>query len=93
MKLKDLITYIGVAALIAVLLFIVLPAGCTRPRKAIQVLENAGYTDIEITGWRPFMKSDNEVFSTGFRAKAQNGNEVTGAVTSGWIKGNTIRLD
>ena len=87
-------THKVIAALAVVaLLAIALPHGCTRPDDATRVLAAAGYKDIEITGWRPFAKSEKDVFSTGFRAKSPGGEIVTGAVTSGWLKGSTIRLD
>lgn len=67
--------------------------GCTREDATLRVLEQSGYSQVEITGWRPFMADKNDTFSTGFRAKSPTGQTVTGAVTSGWFKGNTIRLD
>lgn len=67
--------------------------GCTRPDDTRRVLEQSGYIQIEITGYRPFMAGKDDSFSTGFKAKAPNGQMVTGAVTGGWLKGNTIRLD
>jgi len=70
----------------------VLFVGCTQPEKAEQVLRQQGYTNIEITGWEPFMKGEDDVFSTGFTATAQNGETVRGAVTGGWFKGSTVRL-
>lgn len=66
---------------------------CTQPDKAKRVLEQAGYTDIQITGYRPFMAGKDDTFSTGFRAKGPTGKVVTGAVTGGVLKGSTIRLD
>jgi len=70
------------------------PAACTHPKRTTKTLEAAGYRSVEITGWRPFMKSDSDWFSTGFRAIGPNGQEVTGAVTGGLVfKGNTIRTD
>ena len=89
---KDTLKIIGgLAALIA--LGCVLPSACTRPDDATRILRQSGYRDIEITGWRPFAKSEKDVFSTGFEATSPNGETVTGAVTSGWFKGGTIRLD
>lgn len=67
--------------------------GCTQPDDTRRILAAQGYTKIEITGWRPFAKSEKDVYSTGFKAVAPNGTVVTGAVTSGWFKGNTVRLD
>lgn len=69
------------------------PKACTRPNDTVRILASNGYTNIEITGWRPFIKSDSDTFSTGFRAVAPNGTVVTGAVCSGFLKGHTIRLD
>lgn len=77
----------------AVLVSMVLTTGCTDPRGTTRVLEQNGYTDVEITGWRPFAGDKGDYFSTGFRAKSVIGTEVTGTVTSGWFKGKTIRLD
>lgn len=68
-------------------------SGCTQTDKATQTLVNAGYKNVEITGWRPFMAGKDDTFSTGFRATAPNGATVTGAVTGGFLKGNTIRVD
>ena len=67
--------------------------GCTRPQQATRTLENHGYTEIQITGWRPFMAGEDDTFSTGFRAKSPGGRYVTGTVTSGLLKGSTVRLD
>ena len=66
---------------------------CTAPDSATKALRAAGYTDIVITGHRFFMCGDRDTFSTGFKAKGPTGVFVTGAVCSGLLKGNTIRLD
>jgi len=67
---------------------------CARPEKATRTLEAAGYKSVEITGWRPFMASKGDFYSTGFKAIGQNGATVTGAVTGGLLfKGDTIRTD
>jgi hypothetical protein len=58
------------------------------------VLEQNGFTNVTITGWRPFAKSEKDWYSTGFSAtNVTTGKQVTGAVTSGVFKGNTIRFD
>ncbi len=70
--------------------------GCSAPDKATKVLSDQGYTAVEITGWRMFGCSDDDDFTTGFRAKTAAGHEVTGVVCSSWglfSKGATIRLD
>lgn len=68
-------------------------AGCSSSDEATRVLRQSGYSQIEITGWRPLMAGQDDVYSTGFRAKSPSGEVVTGAVTSGWFKGSTVRLD
>lgn len=68
-------------------------AGCTAPTKATKVLKDQGYTDIQITGYSWFMCSEQDTFSTGFRATAPSGAVVTGAVCSGFFKGYTIRFN
>lgn len=60
---------------------------------ATRVLKQAGYTNIHITGYRPLMAGKDDFFSTGFCATSPAGQTVTGAVTGGPFKGNTIRLD
>lgn len=84
-----------IAFFVLVILFFVLvgPRGCTDEPTARRLLEQQGYTNVEITGYRPWMKSDSDSLSTGFRATAPNGRTVTGAVTGGWMKGSTIRFD
>ncbi len=82
-----------IALLVAVGISGLLGTGCSRPDTTKIFLERQGYTQVEITGWRPFMKDKNDFFSTGFRAKNQNGVWVTGAVSEGILKGKTIRFD
>ncbi len=68
--------------------------GFSKPDDATRTLSSAGFTEIEITGWRPFMAGNGDTFSTGFRAKSPSGDIVTGAVTEGlWGKGKTVRFD
>lgn len=78
---------------VCVVVFWVFPTTCIQPEKAERVLRQSGYKNINITGWRPFAKSENDIFSTGFEATSPNGESVSGAVTSGPFKGATIRLD
>jgi hypothetical protein len=88
-------TTLKIVAAIAVIILLVaaLPQGLSQPDQAMRVLSQAGYTQIEITGWRPLMAGKDDTFSTGFRAKSPSGAIVTGAVTSGLLKGSTVRVD
>lgn len=76
-----------------IILILAATAACSRPNQARRILEDSGYSQVEITGWRPFMADKNDTFSTGFRAISPSGHRVTGAVTSGILKGATVRLD
>jgi hypothetical protein len=66
-------------------------AACTQPDDARRTLEAAGYSDIEITGYKAFGCSEDDYFHTGFRATGVNGQPVEGVVCGGWLKGSTIR--
>lgn len=60
---------------------------------ALRVLEQAGYTQIQPTGYRFFGCADNDLFREGFRALGPNGKPVSGVACSAPLKGHTIRLD
>lgn len=69
-------------------------AGCTRPDDAKRVLEIAGYTDIQITGYSWFSCSGDDSMQTGFMATGLNGAKVKGVVCGGlFTKSQTIRID
>lgn len=85
---KLLFGLIAVVVLVAVL---VVPR--TDPDGATRVLEAQGYTQIRMTGYRYGMGGEGDIYSTGFEALGPGGRRVSGAVTSGWMKGYTIRLD
>ena len=70
-----------------------LSVGCTDYDGTAKTLERQGYSEISVVGWAPFSCSENDAFRTSFRAKAPNGETVTGAVCAGFFKGNTLRLD
>lgn len=81
-------------AILGFLLIAVGPKCCTRPDDTKRLLQQQGFSDVEITGWRPFMAGKDESVSTGFEATAPNGERVSGAVTGGFFfKGATVRFD
>jgi len=87
---------IGQSALLATTIFLVLtfgPRACTRPDSTRELLHQFGYTEVEITGWKPFVAGEGEWTATGFIARSPSGHVVTGTVTSGPLKGQTIRFD
>lgn len=68
--------------------------GCTDAPNATRVLTQNGYTDVAITGYKPFSCGDDYTFSTGFEAtNIASKAHVTGTVCSGFLKGNSIKLD
>lgn len=79
----------------AVLLMILLAVACTDPEKSTKLLQTHGYTQIEITGYRGYLCSEDDHIATGFRALAPTtGVPVSGAVCAGaFFKGATIRFD
>lgn len=68
-------------------------SGCSDANKATKTLSDQGYTNITTDGYAWFMCSEKDTFSTKFYATSPNGTRVSGAVCSGWFKGNTIRFD
>lgn len=87
--------FLGLTVIAGFLLviFVVVPSACTDPAGTRRVLTQQGYTNIETTGYRFFGGDKSDVYATGFAATAPNGDRVTGCVTSGIFKGNTVRLD
>lgn len=84
----------GFGVVLLLLIFaIFVPKACQQPDAAIKVLQDNGYTDIRITGYRWFTCDEKDTFSTGFIAITPTGKQVSGAVCSGFFKGNTIRFD
>lgn len=56
-------------------------------------LESMGYTEVINTGYNAFCCSDEDSFSTGFRALDKDGNTVEGCFCSAFGKGVTIRFE
>lgn len=67
-------------------------AGCTDETGSRKALNNAGFTDIQITGFEPFVCGKDDTYATGFTATNPVGRRVSGTVCCGvWDKGCTIR--
>lgn len=81
---------------IIVLLLLFSIGSCTSPSDIEIVrrnLEAQGYTNIEMTRYRLFCCSEDDMFKTGFKAISKTGEVVTGCACSGIWKGVTIRFD
>jgi hypothetical protein len=67
--------------------------GCSDPKEANRVLDNSGYTEIQIHGWSYWGCGKDDAFTTRFSAKNPNGKVVSGYVCSSWFsKGSTVRF-
>lgn len=76
------------------LVLAMLIAGCTDSNHATKVLQQAGYTNIQITGYNWMACSEDDLYHTGFAATGPTGVAVTGTVCAGLLfKGSTIRMD
>jgi hypothetical protein len=65
----------------------------TEEPGAYKALKSAGYTEIEMTGYRILGCSEDDLFHDGFKAIGPTGVPVSGVVCSAVFKGYTIRLD
>ncbi len=80
-----------VLALAAVALLL---AGCTDTSdKNVRLLESMGMTNVELGGYAWFDCSEDDTFKTAFKAVGVNGEEVSGALCSGFFKGTTVRFN
>ena len=82
--------------MVAITLLALILTSCTDSSdflKGKKQLENQGYTDIVSTGYSAFCCGEEDTFSTGFKAKDRNGDEVKGCICSGAFKGITIRFE
>jgi hypothetical protein len=89
MKVK--IYFFSIVAMLG--LYLMLAPSCTDKKGATKALERNNYKPIDVGGYDWFGGGKDDVYRTNFKAIAPNGDTVTGCVTSGWFKGNTIRLD
>jgi len=69
------------------------PVACTTPDRATRTLVAQGYSEVRIVGYAYFDCGKGDLFATAFEAISPSGQRVEGAVCSGLLKGNTVRLD
>lgn len=68
-------------------------SACTAPNEARRILEQQGYTNIQIKGYSLLTCSEDDWFRTGFVATGPTGQRVEGVVCRGLLfKNSTIRL-
>ncbi len=77
---------------ILTILSLFLLTACTDDDASRRTLDDAGYTNIQLTGHKFFECGKDDTYSTGFKAKNFHGKSVDGTVCCGfWGKGCTIR--
>lgn len=67
-----------------------------EPEDAVRILEDAGYTNVTLTGHRFAGCSKDDNIRTGFEALGRTGRKVSGVICGQWgvfNKSNTIRID
>jgi hypothetical protein len=71
----------------------ILFAGCTNESDTIRTLQNAGFSNVNVTGYSWFECGQDDTFHTGFEATNPTGMRVSGTVCCGFLgKGCTIRF-
>jgi hypothetical protein len=83
----------ALALLFVAFIWVIGPVACTSPSTARRVLEEQGYKDIKLTGFRLMGCGQGDTFSDGFEATNVNGKRVHGVVCSSFTKSATIRFD
>lgn len=71
---------------------LLLLTSCSDADGATRVLQQAGYTNIQTTGYAWFGCSEDDTWATGFVATSVSGDRVEGVVCAGLMKGATIRV-
>jgi hypothetical protein len=75
------------------LLLALLLGGCANESETRRTLMRAGYSNVQITGWKAFECGHDDTWATGFRARTDSGRIVTGTVCCGLVfKGCTVRF-
>ncbi len=68
-------------------------SGCTDADNATRILDDNGYTNIQITGYNWFGCSEDDFQHTGFTATGPTGKTISGTVCSGiFFKNSTVRF-
>jgi hypothetical protein len=74
------------------LVLVALLVACTDDVRTKSTLDQAGYTDVQTTGYAMAACSDDDQYHTGFVATNPLGNRVHGVVCCGVWKSCTIRF-
>ena len=86
-------SFIIIVIAIILISICITPFYCTDKNSATLTLKRNGYIPLKVGGYGWFQGGQGDIFITKFTAIAINGDTVTGCVTSGLFKGNTIRTN
>lgn len=89
---KEIFLVICVAGIAVLIIYGAAVGAVQASEKAIQILENQGYTNVELIGSAPFAGGEDDMYKFHFRAVNSNNREIEGVVTGDDFKGWTIRL-
>lgn len=76
-----------------IVMFSMIVMACTNPKDAVNALNEAGFTNVQVGGYDWFACSDYDLYSTNFNAIDPEGSPVSGTVCSGFLKGTAIKFD
>jgi hypothetical protein len=69
-------------------------AGCgVNEVKAKRILESQGLSSVAVGGYSIWGCGNEDTFKSSFTAKDSKGQDVSGVVCGGWLKGYTVRFD
>jgi hypothetical protein len=79
---------------IVILLTTLLLFGCTSGEDGLKMLDEAGYTDISLTGYNALACTEDDYYHIGFTATNPQGKRVKGTVCSGFaFKNASININ
>lgn len=89
---SDWIFFGGLGILVAFLL-VLIGLGTPTEGDLVRRLQDAGYSEAQITGVRVLACAEDDLYRYGFHAVGPSQKPVTGAICLGALKAATIRID
>ena len=65
---------------------------CDGTQSSLRIIQEQGYSEVQITGVNIFACSKDDIFRYNFVANSPNGTNVRGVVCSAPLKGYTVRF-
>ena len=80
---KKLLVLLGICCLLT---------SCSADDNSIMILQDQGYSNVEITGVNIFSCSEDDIFRYNFTAISESQKPVKGVICSAPLKGYTVRF-